>query len=82
MIVTANSEEIAGEVKEQIKDFLKDRGLELSNEKTLITRVDEGFDFLGWNFRKYKGKTLTKPSRKSISMIVKKISSIIQKGKT
>ena len=81
-IVTANSEEIAGEVKDQIKDFLKDRGLELSNEKTLITRVDEGFDFLGWNFRKYKGKTLTKPSRKSISMIVKKISDVIKKGKT
>ncbi len=44
-IVTAKTEEIAKEVKELIKDFLKDRGLELSDEKTLITHIDNGFDF-------------------------------------
>jgi len=80
-IVTANSEETAKEVKELIEVFLKERGLELSIEKTLITHIDQGFDFLGWNFRKYKGKLLIKPSRKSIENVTQKISDRIKKGK-
>ena len=80
-IVTAKTEEIAKEVKELIKDFLKGRGLELSDEKTIITHIDNGFDFLGWNFRKYKGKLLVKPSKKSIDKYTEKISNIIKKGK-
>src|SRR4030066_1118720 len=81
-IVTAKTEEIAKEVKELIKEFLKDRGLELSDEKTLITHIDNGFDFLGWNFRRYKGKLLVKPSKKSIEKVTEKISDLIDKGKT
>ncbi|TAN42336.1 MAG: group II intron reverse transcriptase/maturase [Candidatus Methanoperedens sp.] len=81
-IVTANTEEIAKEVKELIKDFLKDRGLELSDEKTMITHIDNGFDFLGWNFRKYNGKLLVKPSKKSIDKVTEKISNTIDRGKT
>lgn len=80
-VVTAKTEEIAQEVKELIEDFLKVRGLELSDEKTLITHIDDGFDFLGWNFRKYKEKLLIKPSRKSIKKFTEKISNIIKNGK-
>jgi RNA-directed DNA polymerase len=80
-IVTAKTEEIAKEVKELIKDFLKDRGLELSDEKTLITHIDNGFDFLGWNFRKYNSKLLVKPSKKSIDKFTEKISDTIKEGK-
>lgn len=80
-IVTAKNEEMATEVKELITNFLEDRGLELSDEKTLITHIDNGFDFLGWNFRKYKGKLLVKPSRKSIKKFTEKVSNIIKKGK-
>ncbi|KPQ44463.1 MAG: RNA-directed DNA polymerase [Candidatus Methanoperedens nitroreducens] len=80
-IITAKTEEIAKEVKELIKNFLKDRGLELSDEKTIITHIDIGFDFLGWNFRKYTCKLLIKPSRKSIDKVTEKISNIIKKGK-
>jgi len=73
-IVTAKTKEIAEEVKYLIQDFLKDRGLELSKEKTLITNIEDGFDFLGWNFRKYKnGKLLIKPSKKSIQKFIKAI---------
>jgi len=81
-IVTAKTEEIAKEVKELIKYFLKDRGLELSDEKTLITHIDNGFDFLGWNFRKYNGKLLVKPSKKSIDKFTENISDIIKRGKS
>jgi len=80
-IVTAKTEEIAKEVKELIKDFLIERGLELSDEKTLITHIHNGFDFLGWNLRKYNGKLLVKPSKKSIDKFTEKISETIKKGK-
>ena len=80
-IVTADSENVAKEIEELIKSFLKERGLELSESKTLISHIDDGFDFLGWNFRKYKGKLLIKPSKDSIDKITKKISDVIKRGK-
>ena len=80
-IITADSEETAQEVMELLQSFLKERGLELSEEKTLITHIDKGFDFLGWNFRKYNGKLLIKPSRTSIDRVTRKISDIIKKAK-
>jgi RNA-directed DNA polymerase len=79
-IVTANSEETAREIKDMIAVFLKERGLELSDEKTLITNINEGFDFLGWNFLKYKDKLLTKPSPKSIKRFTETISQNLRKG--
>jgi RNA-directed DNA polymerase len=79
--VTADSEETANEILELIEIFLKERGLELSEEKTLITHIDDGFDFLGWNFRKYNGKLLIKPSMKSIKSVKQKISDAIKGSK-
>ena len=62
-IVTGTSKEVLEtEVKPAIVEFLKERGLELSMEKTRVVHIETGFDFLGWNFRKYKGKLLIKPS--------------------
>jgi RNA-directed DNA polymerase len=79
--VTAKTEEIAEKVKGLIKAFLNERGLELSDEKTLITHIDNGFDFLGWNFRKYNGKLLVKPSKKSTDKFTETVSTIIKDGK-
>jgi RNA-directed DNA polymerase len=79
-IVTAKTKEVAEEVKELISEFLAERGLELSKEKTLITHIDKGFDFLGWNFRKYRGKLLVKASKKSIKSINRKVHEKIKKG--
>lgn len=62
-VVTASSEKLAREIKGLIRDLLKKRSLELSEENTLITHIDRGFDFLGWNFRKYEGKLQIKISR-------------------
>jgi len=45
-LVIAPSKEIAYKVREIICDFLTIRGLELSLEKTLITHINDGFDFL------------------------------------
>ena len=80
-LVTVPSKEIADEVREIIRDFLAIRGLELSPEKTVITHIDSEFDFLGWNFRKYKGKLLIKPSQKSIKSITQSLKTIVSKAK-
>ena len=76
-IVTANSIETLMEIKELITQHLNPRGLTLSEEKTLITNIDSGFDFLGWNFRKYNGKMYIKPSKSSIKKIKETIKTTI-----
>lgn len=81
-IVTSSDRETLEEIKLMIEDFLLERGLTLSKEKTVITHIDEGFDFLGWNFRKFKGKLIIKPSHKSMRKITRKISSIFKDNQT
>jgi hypothetical protein len=39
--------------------------------------IDEGFDFLGWNFRKYNGKMLIKPSKKNVKAFYAKVRDVI-----
>jgi RNA-directed DNA polymerase len=48
-----------------VEQFLAERGLELSREKTRITHIDDGFDFLGTHVRKYHGKLLCTPAKKN-----------------
>ena len=79
-LVTAPSKEVAEEIRELIQVFLAERGLELSESKTLITHINDGFDFLGWSFKKYGGTLHTKPSRDSIKKITDKVSKIIHKA--
>ncbi|AKB38758.1 Retron-type RNA-directed DNA polymerase [Methanosarcina siciliae C2J] len=80
-VATADSPETAYEIIDVIQEFLDPRGLKLSEEKTLVTNISEGFNFLGWNFRKYKGKLLPKPSKDSQREVIKKISDVIHKAK-
>ena len=79
-MVTAPNKEVAEEIRELIRIFLKERGLELSESKTLITHINDGFDFLGWSFRKYDGILLIKPSKESIRKVTDKIHEIIHKA--
>jgi len=60
---------------------LKGRGLELSSEKTVITHIEDGFDFLGQNVRKYHGKLLIKPSKKNVRAFLDKVRGIIWDNK-
>ena len=81
-VVTVATPELALEAKELIREFLAERGLELSDEKTVVTNIDDGFDFLGWNFRKYNEKLIIKPSQKAVKAIVSNISdTILRRGK-
>lgn len=67
-IVTSRSKDLLErEVKPLIEQFLRERGLELSPTKTVITHVKTGFDFLGQNVRRYPdGKRRIKPSKKNV----------------
>lgn len=65
-IVTGRSKRQLERVKKAIGEFLKLRGLQINDEKTSIRHINEGFDFLGWTFRKYNNKLLCKISKKSI----------------
>ena len=81
-IVTAAKKEKTAEAKEVIRDFGGIRGLELSEEKTLITHIDDGFDMLGWTFRKYNGKLIIKPSQKAIKAFKGSLSeTVLRTGK-
>ena len=82
-IVTGCSKELLEqEVKPIIEDFMRERGLMLSPEKTKITHIDEGFDFLGQNLRKYNGKLLTKPSKGNVATFLEKVRKVIKGNKT
>ena len=79
-IVTGKSRELLEEeVLPEIRQFMRARGLELSEEKTRIIHMEEGFDFLGQNIRKYKGKVLIKPSKKNVKSFLEEIRKVIRK---
>lgn len=78
-VVTGISSELLNEkVKPIIEAFMAERGLSLSPKKTLITHIDNGFDFLGQNIRKYDGKFLIKPSAKNLKNVLRKIKEIVK----
>ena len=76
------TKETLAEAKTLIEEFLQERGLSLSQEKTKIVHIEEGFDFLGWNFRKYGGKLLIKPAKKNVQTFLRKIRKIIKDNRT
>jgi RNA-directed DNA polymerase len=81
-VITAATKENAERVKELVRVYIAERGLQLSEEKTVINHITEGFDFLGWNFRKYhNGKLLIKPSKKSQQKFLEKIQTAIKTHK-
>ena len=82
-IITGESPEfLRDKVLPIVREFLAERGLQLSEEKTVITHIGDGFDFLGKNIRKYSGKLLIKPSKTSVKSFLEKVRSIIKDNKS
>jgi RNA-directed DNA polymerase len=82
-VITGHSKEwLEKEVMPVLVGFLAERGLSLSQEKTRITHITEGFDFLGWNVLKYGEKLLIKPSKANIKSHLTKVQEIIKANKT
>lgn len=82
VITGASKEVLENEVRPMIEKFLAQRGLELSPEKTKITHIDEGFDFLGANIRKYKDKLIIKPAKENVKTFLSKLRKLIKSNKT
>jgi RNA-directed DNA polymerase len=78
IITGASKELLTDEFQPWVEAFLAKRGLRLAPSKTKIVHIDEGFDFLGWNFRKYSGKMLIKPSKKNAKAFYEKLRNLIQ----
>ena len=78
-IITGRSKELLEQkVKPLVEAFMAERGLRLAPEKTTITHIDDGFDFLGQNVRKYKGKLIIKPAKKNLKNFLDKVRGIIR----
>lgn len=82
VITSSTRQALEEQVKPLIEAYLKERGLTLSVEKTKITHIDEGFDFLGQHLRKYNGTMLIRPSKKNIKNFLDKIRETVKLNKT
>nr|WP_172689222.1 group II intron reverse transcriptase/maturase [Enterobacter cloacae]AQX35370.1 group II intron reverse transcriptase/maturase [Enterobacter cloacae] len=80
-IITGRSKELLeNEVMPVVERFMHERGLMLSPTKTRITRIDQGFDFLGHNLRKFSGKLLIRPSGINVSRLLEKVRATVREN--
>jgi RNA-directed DNA polymerase len=78
IITGATKAVLEDKVKPAVERFLKERGLNFSLEKTHITHISEGFNFLGVNHRKYDGKFLQLPAKDNIKRFLEGIRTVIK----
>jgi len=81
VITAIDKQTITNDIIPLVKSFLAERGLELSPEKSKITHIDDGFDFLSQNVRKYKGKLLIRPSKEAVQSFKDKIKNLIKENR-
>ena len=82
IITGATREVLEGKVMPAVDKFLQERGLFLSKEKTKITHIKEGFDFLGFNIRKYQEKLIITPSKNSVKSFLARTKETIKSNNT
>ncbi|MCI0423976.1 MAG: group II intron reverse transcriptase/maturase, partial [Acidobacteria bacterium] len=81
-IITGRTKELLeNEVKPLVEQFLRDRGLQLSPEKTCVTHIETGFDFLGQHLRKFGGRLLIQPSKKNTHAFLDKMRHVIRRSR-
>ena len=78
IITGASCEVLEDEVKPLVEQFMGARGLELSAEKTVITHIEDGFDFLGHHVRRHGAKTFITPSRKNVAALLDKVRAVLK----
>ena len=81
IITGTTKERLENEVKPLVEQFMRDRGLQLSPEKTCITSIEQGFDFLGQNLRKHGDKLLIQPSKKNTHTFLEKVRQLIRRSR-
>jgi RNA-directed DNA polymerase len=68
-VVMCHTRQQAEQVWQRLGEWLAPRGLQFNQDKTHIVHVEQGFDFLGCNVRRYRGKLLIKPSPAAVKRI-------------
>ena len=82
-VVVAETKEILEQlVKPAIQKFMAERGLRLSEEKTVITHIHQGFDFLGKTLRKFKTQLIVQPSKAAAKSIVEKLGTLLRQSRS
>ncbi len=69
LVVFCHTRQEAEQVKARLAGWLAPRGLVFNEDKTRVVSLDEGFDFLGFTIRRYRGKLLIKPSKAAVKRI-------------
>jgi RNA-directed DNA polymerase len=78
-IITGNSAALLEQdIRPLVEQFLGERGLELAPEKTRITHIADGFDFLGHTIRKYRGYLRITPAKQNVHTFLAKVRQLIQ----
>lgn len=81
LIVCASTREKIEAAKSIIEEWLLPRGLTLHLEKTRIVHIDDGFNFLSFSIRRYKGKCLIKPQKEKVLNFLAKLRLWLNKHK-
>jgi RNA-directed DNA polymerase len=85
-LVVSGTKADAEILREEIAGVLTTMGLRLSPEKTLITHIDEGLDFLGWRIQRRRKRgtdkryVYTYPARKAIKSVTGKVKAICRQN--
>jgi RNA-directed DNA polymerase len=87
-VVLCRTEEECKKAKDQLQDWLAQRGLVMSEEKTATVHINDGFDFLGFNIRQYERKAtkrrgyqvLVRPAKKNIQKIKDELREVFKRG--
>jgi len=79
VVVLCHSQAQAGQVKARLAGWLAPRGLAFNEDKTKIVHLSEGFDFLGFNVRRYRRKLLIKPSKAAITRLRERLAAETRK---
>jgi RNA-directed DNA polymerase len=66
------------EVQPVVEEYLAERGVALSTSKTHITHIEDGFDFLGQNLRKYNQKLLIRPTDDGVKALLDKVRQVLK----
>lgn len=72
-VVTAETKQDIEEIIPILKNWLLERGLELNQDKTNVVHIEQGFNFLGFNIRHFKGKCLEVPQKQKTMELLKQV---------
>lgn len=78
-VVCASTREAAELAKSKLQDWLAERGLLLHPQKTRIVHINDGFNFLGFNIRRYRGKCLFTPQKEKVLQFLRSIRSWLKR---